>query len=311
MRRLVAAWRPRLLVFFKFDCWPGQILAAREAGVPVVLLAGTLQPGSARLWPGVRAFFRDLFDRFAQLGVCTAEDRERFVSGLGVRCPVTVTGDTRAEQVILRYEAAADGSVASRLRAWASTLLVLGSTWPRDERLWLPVLPELLAEFTNLRLVLVPHEPLPARLAHLARDLDRRGIATILLSQLMAGAAESSRARCVLVDSVGVLAEIYRAGTLAYVGGSFTSGVHNTMEPAICGLPVLFGPVIQNAMEAGVLREKGGGFVVHQPAEAAVRTRALLGDRAALTRCGAAARQVVLAQRGATEKSLAVLRPYL
>ena len=286
-------------------------MAMANLFVPVVLLAGTLQPGSARLWPGVRAFFRDLFDRFAHLGVCTAEDRERFVSGLGVRCPVTVTGDTRAEQVILRYEAAADGAVASRLRAWGSTLLVLGSTWPRDERLWLPVLPELLAEFADLRVVLVPHEPLPARLSHLARDLGSRGIASMRLSQLMAGEEQDPEARCVLVDSVGVLAEIYRAGTLAYVGGSFTSGVHNTMEPAICGLPVLFGPVIQNAVEAGILQQKGGGFVLHRPAEAAARTRALLGDRTSLARSGEAARQVVLAQRGATEKSLAVLEPYL
>ena len=91
MDELVRAWRPRLLAFVKFDCWPNQVLAAQRSGVPVVLLAGSLQPGSSRLHPLARPLFRDVFDRFAHLGVCTGEDRDRFVKGMGVSCPVTVS----------------------------------------------------------------------------------------------------------------------------------------------------------------------------------------------------------------------------
>jgi len=115
----------------------------------------------------------------------------------------------------------------------------------------------------------------------------------------------------VLVDTIGVLAEIYRTGSLAYVGGSFTTGVHNTMEPAIASLPVLFGPVIQNAEEALTLIERGAGWIVERPEQAQARVAALLDDPGELARCGSLARQVVLDQRGATEKSLAVLEPYL
>ena len=122
---------------------------------------------------------------------------------------------------------------------------------------------------------------------------------------------EGDDARCMLVDSVGVLAEIYRAGDLAYVGGSFTTGVHNTMEPAVASLPVLFGPVIQNAVEAGTLVEAGAGWIVRRPAEARDRAAALLEDGDALAAAGARARDVVLAQRGATEKSMALLRTSL
>jgi len=106
MARLVRMWQPRLLVFVKFDCWPNQVLAADRAGVPVVLLAGSLQPASARLKPLARSLYRDVFDRFSHLGVCPPEDAGRFVDGLGTSAPVSVTGDTRVEQVILRYEAA-------------------------------------------------------------------------------------------------------------------------------------------------------------------------------------------------------------
>ena len=142
MERLVALWQPRLLVFVKFDCWPNQVLAADRAGVPVVLLAGSLQPESARLRPLARPLFRDVFDRFAHIGVCSAEDQRRFREGLRVSCPVTVTGDTRVEQVILRFEAAREGETARRLKGLGGRLLILGSTWPPDENLWLPVMKE-------------------------------------------------------------------------------------------------------------------------------------------------------------------------
>jgi 3-deoxy-D-manno-octulosonic-acid transferase len=312
MERLVRQWRPRLLVFVKFDCWPNQVLAADRAGVPLVLLAGSLQPGSARLKPVARKLYRDLFDRFAHLGVCTPEDAARFTDRLGVSCPVSVTGDTRVEQVILRYEASAGGATATRLKELGGRLLVLGSTWPPDEKLWLPILPDLLAAVPDLRVVLTPHEPHPDRLASLERSLDRLGVARRRLSDLMANpVGPGDPARVIVVDSIGVLAEIYRAGHLTYVGGSFTTGVHNTMEPAIGRMPVMFGPVIRNAEEAGVLVRRGAGFVLRRPAEALETAAALLNDPERLAALGATARQVVLDQRGATERSLAVLRPFL
>lgn len=310
MRTLVAAWNPALLVFVKFDCWPNQVLAADRAQVPVILLAGSLQPGSARLKPVGQALYRDVFDRFDHLGVCTAEDGERFTRRMGVRCPVTVTGDTRGEQVILRFEAAAAGETSARLRGLGGRILVLGSTWPPDEKLWLPILPQLLDSHPDLRVVLTPHEPLPQRLAELGSALDLAAIGHLRLSELMAG-DDPATARVVLVDSIGHLAEIYRAGHLAYVGGSFTTGVHNTMEPAIAGMPVLFGPVIGNAEEAGRMVDLGVGFVLRTPADALRTAGKLLANPAALSELGAQARQVVLDQRGATEKSMALLRPHL
>jgi len=324
MAALVARWRPRLLVFVKFDCWPNQVLEADRAGVPIVLMAGSLRPGSRRLHRFGRPLYRDLFDRFAHLGVCTEDDRRRFVEGLGVQCPVSVTGDTRAEQVILRWEASRGGPVAGALQALGGRLLVLGSTWPPDEQLWLPVLPALLAACPEVRVVLTPHEPTAARLGALERGLAAAGLTCSRLSAVVAvdaaapgaGAGTGADAgtgapNVVLVDSVGQLAEIYRAGHLAYVGGSFTTGVHNTLEPAVAGLPVLFGPVIDNAAEAGELVRRGAGQVLRRPPEALAAALRLLGDDAAHRAAAAAARAVVLDQRGATARSLAVIEPLL
>jgi 3-deoxy-D-manno-octulosonic-acid transferase len=309
MAAVLDAWRPRALVFVKFDCWPNQVVAAAERDVPIVLLAGTLQPRSARLWPSLRPFFRALFDRFAHLGVCAEEDRDRFVRLLGVSAPVTVTGDTRADQVIRRYDASAGGAVAERLAALGGRRLVLGSTWPRDERIWLDALPTLLDRCPDLRVILAPHEPSPARLRDLERALAARSVGTRRLSALLEGELPPAEApRCLLVDSVGILAELYRGASLAYVGGSFTTGVHNTMEPAVAAAPVLFGPVIQNAAEAGLLLTRGGARVVRTARDAVDAAAGWLGDPARLASDGATARATVLAMGGATTRSLALLR---
>ena len=311
MERLVRAWRPKMLIFVKFDCWPNLVLAADRQEVPVILLAGSLQPRSIRLHPVGRALFRDLFNRFAHIGVCTTEDRKRFQDGLQVECPVTVTGDTRIEQVILRYEEAEAGSTAMALKALGGPILNLGSTWPPDEKLWLPILPELLERNPGLRVILTPHEPLPDRLASLERSLAGSGVASVRLSKLLADPSEADSTPVVITDSIGVLAEIYRAGDLAYVGGSFTTGVHNTMEPAVAGMPVLFGPVIRNAEEARELVHRGAGFILERPRQTLDLASELLSDPERLQRLGGIARQVVLDQRGATSRSMDVIRKLL
>ncbi|MFT5233016.1 MAG: 3-deoxy-D-manno-octulosonic-acid transferase, partial [Candidatus Krumholzibacteriia bacterium] len=313
MDELVALWQPRLLVFVKFDCWPNQILATDRAGVPILLMAGGLQPNSTRLKAFAKPLYRDLFNRFAHIGVCTEEDRERFVSGLGTDAPVSVTGDTRAEQVILRYEASRAGETCERLRCLGGRLLILGSTWQPDEELWLPILPQLMSDFPELRVVLTPHEPLPERLKALEEELQRRNVTHVRLSELMSGPTPNHGhpARVVLVDSIGLLAEIYRAGHLAYVGGSFTTGVHNTMEPAIAELPVMFGPKIHNAEEAGLLKRRGVGYILETPEEALACATRLLASADELAKAGKAAKEVVLEQRGATERSMRIIEPYL
>jgi 3-deoxy-D-manno-octulosonic-acid transferase len=307
MRELVAAWRPRALVFVKYDCWPNLVVAAGDAGVPVLLLSGALPPGSLRRHPLLRPFYRDLFDRFARLGVGSAADRDRFVAELGVSAPVVVSGDTRAEQVLLRHDAAAADPLPARLASWGDERLVLGSTWPPDEALWWPVLPELLRERPGLRIVLVPHEPTPARVAGLLAAAARRGVPAAALSGWDVAPQTPAGIRLLVIDRVGVLAGIYRAATAAYVGGSFTTGVHSTLEPAAAAVPVGFGPRIANAEEAVALTQLGAGTIMRDPAGAAAWLRRQLEEPGARRRAGEAARGVVEAQRGAAARSVDLL----
>jgi 3-deoxy-D-manno-octulosonic-acid transferase len=132
------------------------------------------------------------------------------------------------------------------------------------------------------------------------------------LSDLLAtDSVEAASWRCIVVDSVGALAEIYRASRLAYVGGGFGRGVHNVLEPAICAQPVLMGPRHANAAEAMALIEADAARALRDASAVESALAAWLDDAQAGSAAGARGREFVLAQRGATERSLALLNPYL
>jgi 3-deoxy-D-manno-octulosonic-acid transferase len=108
-----------------------------------------------------------------------------------------------------------------------------------------------------------------------------------------------------------VLAEAYRAAHVAFVGGAFSTGVHSVIEPAIAGIPVVFGPRHDNSFEAQRLIELGGAFAVSNAAEARAVLDRLAGDRPAREAAGTAARAYVESQLGATEKCMAAITPWL
>lgn len=320
-RRMVSLVRPRALVFVSFDCWPNMVWAARRRQVPVLLLNGNFHGESRRRQPFARGFFRQLFDCFSVIGAIGDADARRFGQDLGVSTPIQVTGDTRTDQVIDRYESARDGPLAKLLRAQRYRYLVLGSIWPSDEEAVLGPALEAIAASDDLGLLLVPHEPRPAAVERLASAASRRGLTATRLSELVdvgsrtpraaTAGANADRWRVLLVDAVGLLADLYPASILSYVGGSFSTGVHNVLEPAVTGQPVLFGPRIHNAQEARRLVEAGAAFVVRDPQEARVRLQALLHDEAARRTAGEAAHAFVLGHRGATRASLGLLLPFV
>lgn len=320
MRRMIEWLRPRAVVFLKFDCWPNLIWAAREAEVPVVLLDGTLHRRSYRLRPGARAFFGRLFDCFSAIGAISGDDARRFHVDLDTTVPITVTGDTRTDQVIHRWQSSEDGPLARALGSSGWRYVALGSIWPADEEVVLTAATKSVRLHEGVGLVTCPHEPTDEHLDRLTRALGEAGLPPRRLSELydpatgevrVDPASDPSAWRSVLVDTVGVLAEIYRQTSVSYVGGSFSTGVHNVLEPAVTGQPVLFGPRIHNAYEAERLVEHNAGFVVQDADAVARQLSHLLDDDRAREVAGQQARRFVLEQGGATRASLELLLPHV
>jgi 3-deoxy-D-manno-octulosonic-acid transferase len=318
MEKLVARLQPRALIFVKYDCWPNLVWTARRHRVPTLLLGASLHRASQRSSGLARHFFRSVYGSLDAIGAIAASDADRFRDQLGVEDRrITVTGDTRVDQIIRRHEEAANSPLVDAFAGLPWRYMVLGSSWPRDDEAFLPAATDALHTHGESGLIIAPHEPGPQALERIEGRLKARGFEAVRLSQLVepktlkrrttAAARNPASWRVILVDSVGQLATLYRIGHIAFVGGGFTTGVHSVLEPAVCGLPVAFGPRYSNAVEAIRLLEAGGGACARDREEAASVLQRWLDDESAWEKASARALEQVHSQRGATARNLELL----
>jgi 3-deoxy-D-manno-octulosonic-acid transferase len=305
--RLLSALQPALLVFAKLDVWPELATRASTTGTEVALVAATVSPGSGRLrWPA-RAFLLPGYRVIAAAAAISDDDAAR-LTRLGVAPDrVHVLGDPRFDSVIEKVRGISQSDPLLRFGRGAPTL-VAGSTWPPDEAVLLRAFAALRRR-QEARLIIVPHEPIDDHLRAIERSARAAGLpAPVRLS--MAQGPEA----LLLVDRVGVLAGLYGAGSMAYVGGGFgRAGLHSVLEPAAWGIPVAFGPRWANSRDAMLLLERGGGTALPRGGvgKAAATLEKLweewIRDEAGRRAQGAQARQVVEGGLGAAEKSAEML----
>ncbi|MGH7581542.1 MAG: 3-deoxy-D-manno-octulosonic acid transferase [Gemmatimonadales bacterium] len=250
VERLLAALDPTLLVFSKLDLWPELATRAAARGAEVAIVAATVSPASGRLrWP-VRSLLREGY-RAVSIAAAVSDDDAARLARLGVAPGrIEVLGDPRFDSVIDRIAGIVRDQPLLRFGRGAPTL-VAGSTWPGDEAALLAAFARLRGGHREARLILVPHEPTASHLAAVEAMSRRHGLpAPVRLS------AATEPVPLLLVDRVGVLAALYGAGTMAYVGGGFgRAGLHSVLEPAAWGLPVAFGPRWRQSRDAGLLLE--------------------------------------------------------
>ena len=297
-RFCLAALRPNLIVYVKFDLWPNLILEAARRGVPQVLISGTLSPGSWRLSRAARRFYAALYSKLDAIAAISDQDAARFSRRLSASTRVFMAGDTRFDQVCARYDSPG-AAIPAAVSADPRPMIVAGSTWPRDEAVVVPGFARLLRAHPQTLLLLAPHEPTPKRLLEIDRALERLGLKSARLSGL---GADPARAEVIVADGIGYLADLYRHGALAYVGGSWTTGVHNVMEPAVAELPVLFGPKIVNAWEAGRLVAAGTGRIVRSADDFAEEASKLIADEELRARLGRGAAMFIRNGCGAARR---------
>jgi len=307
---ILDALAPTALVFTKLDLWPELATRAAARGVKVVLIAATVRPGSGRLgWPT-----RDLLaPGYAALDAAAAIDPADAVrlSALGALPDrITIEGDPRFDSASAKVAAV---SASDPLLAWwrDAPTLVAGSTWEMDEELLLKAFIRVRREHPTARLILVPHEPSAGHLS----ALEAKAAALRVPVQPVRHSAAEGPVDLLLVDRVGVLAALYGAGQIAYVGGGYRrAGLHSVLEPAAWGIPVLMGPRWTESRDAGLLRTAGAAVGLPEvggaedPVELLYRTwSGWISDAAARSKAGAAARATVDAGLGASARSVAVI----
>src|SRR5262245_45282914 len=293
MREALDALRPAAIAFVRTEIWPTLVRLAHEREIPVVLVNGVLAETSSRLKPLARLALSPAYAKLLAVGAINQATAQRFAR-LGVLPGRTrVTGDARFDQVWTRVRALRESPLLQRMRDAATTTIVAGSTWPSDHAHLLPAFQQI----PSARLIVAPHEPTEAQLSELERATAQLGLQSARLAQVEDGSR--TLPAVVLVDRLGVLADLYSVADVAYVGGAFHSaGVHSVVEPAALGVPVLFGPHHLNAAEAEELIAAGGAEAVGGTADLARALTRLAKDADQRRTTGLAARAYVQSKLG-------------
>lgn len=293
---------PRMAVFIKYEIWANYLSALRRRDIPVYIISAIFRPGQIYFRPWGK-FFRNILTNFTHLYVQDERSR-RLLADVGIE-NVTVAGDTRFDRVTAIRKACREvPEIESFKNAGVpgSLTLVVGSSWERDEEVYIPWL----KAHPEVRAVIAPHEFDARRLEVLRNQLGSDD--TILLSEFKKifetnrdeAAALAAKLRYIIVDCFGLLSSLYRFADIAYVGGGFGTGIHNINEAAVYGIPVVFGPKHQKFNEAAGLIECGGAFSVDSAATFdAVLTR-LTSDADARHNAGHAADAYIRSHIGAT-----------
>jgi 3-deoxy-D-manno-octulosonic-acid transferase len=284
------------------ELWPNLLHAARAGGVRVVLLNGRLAGRKMDRYRWLSGLYRPLLEQMARVGAQSAEDAARFVELGAGRDRLAVTGNVKYDLPVPEV-----GAPELRRRlglADERPVFVAGSTAAGEEEAVLEAFDGVRERLPDLLLVLAPRRL--SRIDEVETWVRTRELRVGRLSALEAGAAALD---VLLVDTMGLLFALYQLASVAFVGGSLAPvGGHNVLEPAAVGVPVLFGPHTENSAEpARALEQAGGGIRVSSARQLGHELDSLFRDPARRADVARRASQVVLANRGAMERSLGLL----
>ena len=240
---------PAFAVFTKYEYWYYYFEGLQRRAIPLFLISAIFRPEQI-FFQAYGTFFRKILG-FVTYFFVQNEESVRLLKEYGIR-NAGLAGDTRFDRVIdlprLRKEIPSITDFVG-----TSPVLVAGSTWPEDEKL----LKELFQRSGEHKLILAPHE---INAAHISSILDLWPTALRFSKMAEYDTIALCEAKVLIIDHIGLLSSLYAYGQVAYIGGGFGVGIHNTLEAATYGMPVLFGPNFKKFQEAKDLIEQGGGF---------------------------------------------------
>nr|WP_299532850.1 glycosyltransferase N-terminal domain-containing protein [Ulvibacterium sp.] len=299
VKRFLRIVNPRLALFVKYEIWPNYLKFLAKRETPTLLISAIFKKEKI-YFKAYGGFMRKALRTFTHFFVQEAHSKS-LLGSLGFD-NVSVSGDTRFDRVseILKQD-----NQLSFMEDFIGTDLcfVGGSTWPEGEKI--------ITEFINtsqrpMKYVLAPHNIKESHIQNLKRSIQKK---VILYSEIKE--RDLSGFEVLVVDTIGLLAKIYSYADMAYVGGGFATGLHNTLEPAVFGIPVVIGPEYKGFNEAEELVALGGILVVGTAIEFSNTLDRLIMDREYLNQIGQINAAYVGEKRGAGVQIMGYIRKLL
>ena len=250
-RRFLKIVQPEEVFFIKYEYWYFFLREIKKQNIPVFLVSAIFRKNQF-FFKSYGAWFRKVLYYFDHIFVQNNASR-KLLSDYQIN-HVTVSGDTRFDRVRKIAENARPIELVEKFKG-DNYLLVAGSTWPKDEE----ILTRYFQETSHsLKMIIAPHEVHESRINGLMSGLPEKQ----MLKFSEADEHSVMNTAVLVIDNIGLLSSLYRYGDIAYVGGGFGKGIHNILEPATFGLPVIFGPNHEKFSEALDLKRYGGAFAI-------------------------------------------------
>ena len=260
-------FQPKFYILTRHDVWPNHLYFARLFGIQTVLINANLYENSSRFWFGLRGFNRWTFRNFTH--IITGSDRlkKNLVKLLKNDINISVIGDTRFDQILDRKSVNKNKHFPEEIKETKN--IIFGSIIPSDYQVIFNSIEQVYPlgneslQKQNHRLIVVPHETDEKTLIDIERYLKKTNLSFQRFSEI----TKTIESSVILVDVVGILADLYSVADLAYVGAGFGAGVHSVIEPAVYGCAVAFGPNIQILDEAITMHKNEIGTIVNNSDE--------------------------------------------
>lgn len=289
VKRFLDIVQPEKAFFIKYEFWGNMLQQLHKRHIPTYLVSGIFRERQIFFkWYGrtMRPVLRVFNHIFVQ-----DEQSKELLAKLRIK-NVTICGDTRFDRVISIQQQAKQYQWAADFQASSKFTLIAGSSWPKDEDIFI----EHFNKHPEMKLIIAPHEIHESHIKDIISKLKRP---YMLYSKL-----DESKVKdvdCIIIDAIGFLSSIYRYGDIAYIGGGFGVGIHNTLEAAVYGIPVVFGPNHTAFREALGLLENGGGFTIDGHSSYNSLMDSMIADRQKLQEAGKKAGAYVKDNSGASD----------
>ncbi|HOJ37892.1 MAG TPA: glycosyltransferase N-terminal domain-containing protein [Ignavibacteriales bacterium] len=300
-KKFVSILKPDYAIITRYDLWPNILWELKKSQTQIYLIDATMKDSSPRLYPIVRNFHKYIFNQFNKIFAISEKDKRNLLK-FGIKDEILeVVGDTRYDRVYQKSREFINKSLLDEKIIYNKNIMVFGSSWNDDQKNYLESLLKLHKEDDKLLSIIVPHEPTKEHISEITEKID---ISYIFYSNI----SNYKDEKIIIVDCIGLLLALYKYAKVAFVGGSFKQGIHNVLEPAVYGIPVLYGPVIENSQEAKLLVKEGAGFVFNNNDEFYSLVKGLLYNQDKLNEIRKISQLIFENNIGATEKIYSMVK---
>lgn len=297
-KQFIGAINPKIAVFTKYEYWYFYIDELYQLEIPLYLISAIFRPQ--------QIFFRSYGGLYRRMLLLVHyffvqdEVSKELLANINID-QVTVSGDTRFDRV---WENTQTIKPLETVEAFKSTskIFIAGSTWPPDEELIVQLIPL----YPEWKFIIAPHEISKEKINNLLQKLPSEK--TICYSEITTDLTSLQQKQVLVIDNIGLLSRLYQYGNIAYIGGGFGTGIHNTLEAAAFGLPVIFGPVYQKFKEAVDLVKLDAGFSVVNEASLESVVKRLITDEGFYKQASINAKNYTKQNTGATNKIMNYIR---